>query len=106
MLIMYCVSHKHSHYSFLAIRTRLILPIMSFKLANDLQALRHTAGDLLRPVSHSRFSPTPSDSVLNRRHAAITLVKLPKKITSHRQPKDPSTTGIPLKLKFKTVVSV
>ena len=58
---------------------------------------------LPRLVSHSRFSPTPADSMLSRRqptHVGLAA----EKCTSHRQPKDPPTTGIPLNL-FKKAVS-
>jgi len=48
-----------------------------------------------RPGSRSRFSSTPADSV----------VKPTKKLTSHRQPKDPSATGIALQWKYKQAAS-
>jgi len=57
-----------------------------------------------RPVSHSRFSPTPADSMLSRRQPTH-FGSATKTIASHRQPKDPSATGIPLKLNFKKAVS-
>ena len=57
-----------------------------------------------RPVSHSRFSPMPVDLVLSRRQPTH-IGQAAEKFTSDRQPKDPSATGIPLKLNFKKAVS-
>jgi len=57
-----------------------------------------------KSVSHSRFSPTPADLMLSRRQLTH-IRQAAEKITSHRQPKDPSATGIPLNLKFKKAVS-
>jgi len=62
----------------------------------------------IRTVSYtckpSRFSPTPADSLLSRRQPTD-IGWAAEKFTSHRQPKEPSATCIPLKFNFKKAAS-
>ena len=44
-----------------------------------------------RPVSHSRFSQTPADSVLSRRQPILTLIKPPKNLQAIASRKTHST---------------
>jgi len=70
-----------------------------------------TATYVSRPVSHSRFSPTPADSVAVATRHPTHIGQAAEKNTSHRQPKDSGSilewfhSGIPVKLNFRKAVS-